>query len=161
MALRLDNLENLKDREQDYKDAIHHLQSNLHHLAHESEKKELQLTAKLEHSIREMEQNFVKLQEETDMQCSELRDERDLAMSEFQRVLQEYENQNFRHTKELEEAVSSRSEEMSTLEGQLLSLQNQKLKNEDELQSLNQQLTHFRTQAEDDRQSLVCVIIIL
>ena len=124
MALRLDNLENenLKDREQDYKDEIHHLKSSLNHLTHESGQRELQLTAKLEHSIkhaREMEQSFVKLQGE----CSDARDERNLAKNEMQRVLQANEDQKIKHSKELEKAMSSRSEEMNTLEGQLLSLQ--------------------------------------
>ena len=124
MALRLDNLENenLKDREQDYKDEIHHLKSSLNHLTHESGQRELQLTAKLEHNIkcaREMEQSFVKLLGE----CSDARDERNLAKNAMQRVLRVNEDQKIKHSKELEKAMSSRSEEMNTFKGQLLSLQ--------------------------------------
>ena len=145
MALRLDNLENknLKDREQDYKDEIHHLKSSLNHLTLESGQRALQLTAKLEHSMkcaREMKQ---KLQGE----CSDARDERNLAKNEMKRVLQANEDQKIKHSKELEKAMSSRSEEMNTLEGQLLSLQDhtkqldmEKRKNEKQAAQTKQEL---------------------
>lgn len=126
MASRLGDLEEWKDREQDYKDEIDLLKSSLSFLTHQSDQREVQLTAKLDSNIaraQRMEQNFVKLQEETDMQCGELRDERDLAKVEFQRVVEANGDQKIKHKKELEKAMSSRSEEVDTLEGQLLSLQ--------------------------------------
>ena len=156
MASRLDDLEEWKDREQDYKDEIHHLKSNLNHLTYESGQRELQLTAKLEHSIkraREMEQNFVKLQEETDMQCGELRDERDLAKEECQRV-----------GKQLREVHQSSGLEIKHLKSTLGDLEQQSKhdmadrnrliadteKLSDELISVNKELTLFKAQAKDD-----------
>ena len=153
MALRLDNLENenLKDREQDYKDEIHYLKSSLDHLTHESGQRELQLTARLEHSIkraREMEQNFAKLQEETDMQCSELRDERDLAKREFQRVVLANEDQKMKHAQELKEAMSSQNEVLDTLKGQLLSMQEHVKQMQDEKHKNEKQITQAKRELE-------------
>ena len=141
MASRLDELENLKDREQDYEDEIDHLKSSLKHLTFESGQRELQMTVKLEHSIKRA--------REMEGECSDARDERELAKMEMLRVMQVNEDQKRKHSKELEEAVSSRSEELNTLKGQLLSMQEHVKQMQDENHKNEKQMSQTKRELEN------------